>query len=70
MSWEDAVGARYSEHWHDEDEIIVVFDGSIMFTVQGKDYLVEAGDELVLPAGTRHQAVNCGKNRVRYFICS
>ncbi len=70
MPWEDAAGTIYSEHWHNEDEIIVVLDGSMKFIIQGAEYLVEAGDELVLPAGTRHEAVNTGRSRVRYLICS
>ncbi len=69
MSWEDAAGTRYSEHCHGEDEIIVVYDGTIRFIVHGDEYLVEAGDELVLPAGTKHQAVNSGRGPVQYFIC-
>jgi len=70
FSWQDSPGTTYSEHSHDHDEVIVVYSGAIKFTIAGKDYLLEAGDELILPAGTRHSAVNPGSEMVRYFICS
>ena len=52
------------------DEYIVVVEGSIEFTVLGQVYLMEPGDELVLPEGTMHSAYVPGDDPVHYLICS
>jgi Mannose-6-phosphate isomerase len=70
FSWRDPPGATYAEHCHSHDEVIVVARGAIEFTIGGQSYLLEAGDELILPEGTRHSAVNRGSVTVEYFICS
>jgi len=70
FSWYDPPGATYAEHYHGHDEVIVVSHGAIEFTIAGQSYLLEAGDELILPEGTRHSAVNRGSVTVEYFICS
>ena len=70
FSWQDLPGAAYSEHSHNHDEVIVVQSGAIKFTIAGEDYLLEAGDELILPAGTLHSAINPGDKTVSYLICS
>lgn len=70
FSWSDAPGATYSPHSHRHDETIVVIAGCIEFEIDGVRHLLEKGDELVLPAGTVHSAVNPGDKPVRYLICS
>ncbi len=68
--WQDSPGAVYSAHKHPHDEFIVVHSGSMLFTINGKDYRLEPGDMLVLPEGTMHVAHNDQTTPVRYFICS
>lgn len=70
FEWQDRPGNFYSPHQHGHDEFIVVQSGSIVFTIGGTNYRLEAGDMLVLPHGTVHSAVNDGKQTVHYFICS
>lgn len=70
FSWRDPPGATYAEHYHGHDEVIVVTRGAIEFTIGGQSYLLEAGDELILPEGTKHSAINRGSATVEYFICS
>ncbi|MCA9804116.1 MAG: cupin domain-containing protein [Cyanobacteria bacterium HKST-UBA02] len=70
FAWSDAPGATYSPHSHGHDETIVVIAGCIEFEIDGVRHLLEKGDELVLPAGTVHSAVNPGDKPVRYLICS
>ncbi|MGD9684523.1 MAG: cupin domain-containing protein [Candidatus Obscuribacterales bacterium] len=70
FAWSDAPGATYSPHSHGHDETIVVTAGCIEFEIDGVRHLLEKGDELVLPAGTVHSAVNPGDEPVRYLICS
>jgi len=68
--WQDRSGAVYDAHSHPHDEYIVVASGQIVFTIGAREYLLEAGDVLVLPAGTVHSAVNRGRQSVHYFICT
>lgn len=70
FSWEDRPGAYYSPHSHEHDEFIVVLSGSIKFTIAGRDYLLEPGDMLTLPAETVHSAVNDEHSSCRYYICT
>jgi quercetin dioxygenase-like cupin family protein len=68
FSWRDAAGSYYSLHQHDHDEYIIVCSGKIVFTVDGVDYELEPGDELILPANTVHTASVA--EAVKYFICT
>lgn len=70
FKWSDGPGTTYSPHCHSHDEYIVVVEGSIEFTVLGQVYLMEPGDELVLPEGTMHSAYVPGDDPVHYLICS
>src|SRR5579885_15010 len=70
FSWQDRPGAAYSAHSHPHDEYIVVHDGSIEFMINGHTYVLEAGDALLLPANTIHEAVNRGVKPVHYLICT
>ena len=70
FSWSDEPGTTYAPHQHGHDEIIVVVSGAIQFVIEGQDYHLEQGDELVLPRGTVHSAWAPGSVSVQYFICS
>ncbi|MBI1271948.1 cupin domain-containing protein [bacterium] len=70
FNWSDGPGTIYSPHCHSHDEYIIVVEGSIEFTVSGSVYLMEPGDELVLPEGTMHSAYVPGDDPVHYLICS
>lgn len=70
FSWQDAPGSYYSPHSHPHLEYIVVHSGCITFKIDGRNYLLEAGDALVLPANTTHEAINDGIATACYFICT
>ncbi len=58
MSWGNGPGARYTEHVHAHDKVLVVVDGSIRFFVSGGAHIdLAMGDRMDLPAGTGHGAV-------------
>jgi quercetin dioxygenase-like cupin family protein len=54
--WEDRPTATYAPHAHDHDESLWVIEGTITFGIGGTDYRLDAGDRLMLPAGTTHSA--------------
>lgn len=70
FTWKDSPGTRYSAHSHPHDEVIVVHEGSISFLIDGQEFLLQPGDELLLPANTRHSALSDGKTGAGYFVCS
>lgn len=65
--WEDAPGADYPPHSHDEDESIWIVGGEISFGIDGDEHLLRPGDRLMLPAGTVHTA-HAGPAGARYLI--
>lgn len=58
-SWSNGPGDRYGAHEHGYDKVLAVDSGSIAFGLPDDDRTVvlEVGDRLDLPAGTRHDAV-------------
>ena len=43
-------------HRHENEQMVIVIDGSIDFVIEGKQYHVEKGDVIVLPPSTEHGA--------------
>jgi quercetin dioxygenase-like cupin family protein len=55
-SWSNAPGFVYGEHQHPYHKVLICVSGSITFYTPQGDVLLEPGDRLDLPAGTRHSA--------------
>lgn len=56
-----SVGKENPPHWHpNTDEILHVAKGHIMHRVGDKEYEMKAGDTVVIPEGTIHNARNIG----------
>jgi len=49
-----AQGEEISSHKSEGDALVTVFEGIGRFTVNGQDYLLKAGDSMVMPAGLPH----------------
>jgi quercetin dioxygenase-like cupin family protein len=49
-----AKGEEISTHQSEGDALVSVLEGSGRFTVNGKNYLLQAGESLVMPAGLPH----------------
>jgi quercetin dioxygenase-like cupin family protein len=58
-SWSNGPGDRYAPHSHSYEKVLYCVDGSITFVLEadGRRIELEAGDRMVLPAGTVHGAV-------------
>lgn len=70
MEWQDAPASSYAPHSHPHDEYIVGLLGCMTFSIDRRDYRLEPGDALELPAFTEHAAVNQGKTAASYLICT
>lgn len=49
-------GTRFPEHTHEEAKIDAVVSGRFRLTVEGEEVVLEPGDWVEVPAGTRHTA--------------
>ena len=58
-SWSNGPGDRYAPHSHGYEKVLYCVEGSIRFELLngGRTLDLEAGDRMVLPAGTVHSAV-------------
>ena len=56
--WSNGPGDTYAAHSHGYDKVIVATSGSIVFHLiaTGRDFNLDAGERLELPAGTVHGA--------------
>jgi quercetin dioxygenase-like cupin family protein len=56
--WSNGPGDRYAEHTHPYHKLLYCTRGSIEFALaDGRRLPLNAGDRMLLPAGTRHSAV-------------
>ncbi|KAK0107335.1 hypothetical protein ONS95_004027 [Cadophora gregata] len=54
------VGGDIGDEVHTVDQALTFTSGKGKATINGKDQDVEAGDLMVVPAGTQHQFINTG----------
>ena len=55
-SWSNGPGDRYARHSHTYTKILYCVSGSIEFLLDDRAILLNAGDRMVLSAGTAHAA--------------
>ena len=64
--WTDPPGQVWSDFVHDVDELAMLLEGEIEFTVGEETLRPAIGEELLIPAGVRHTVVNVGSTRNRW----
>lgn len=65
--WVDPPGREWLDFVHQADERVVVQEGSIEFEVEGARAVLGPGDEVFIPAGSRHSVWNRGSSTARWF---
>jgi mannose-6-phosphate isomerase-like protein (cupin superfamily) len=55
-TWGNGPGDTYGWHEHGYHKVLFCLGGSIVFHTQDGDVVLDAGDRLDLPPGTRHAA--------------
>jgi len=65
--WVDPPGRVWADFIHDTDELVMVAEGKQEFEMSGRCYRPPIGEELLIPAGTRHSARNVGRVRSRWL---
>ncbi len=65
--WVDPPGREWLDFVHPADERVVVKEGEIEFEVEGARAMLGPGDEVLIPAGSRHSVWNRGSSTARWF---
>lgn len=54
--YDDPPNEEFPDHIHEREELAVIISGSLGVTMNGVNYLLKSGDELVFPAKMIHSA--------------
>lgn len=65
--WIDPPDQVWHDFQHDVDELVLLVDGECQIEMNGKTVRLGSGDELLIPAGTRHTVRNCGDRPARWL---
>jgi mannose-6-phosphate isomerase-like protein (cupin superfamily) len=65
--WVDPPGQAWLDFVHATDERVLVKEGQLEFEVEGARALLGPGDEVFIPAGSRHSVWNRGATTARWF---
>lgn len=65
--WVDPPGQVWSNYVHDVDELVLVVEGDVEFEFDGKTYRPVQGQELLIPARSRHTVRNLGRGESRWL---
>ncbi|HEB53736.1 MAG TPA: cupin domain-containing protein [bacterium] len=65
--WIDPPDQVWKDFEHDVDELILLVEGNCQIELDGRVVRMSAGDELMIPAGTRHTVRNCGDGPARWL---
>ncbi|HEX5411906.1 MAG TPA: cupin domain-containing protein [Terriglobia bacterium] len=65
--WVDPPGQEWIGFVHATDERVVVQEGSLEFEVEGARAMLGPGDQVLIPAGSRHSVWNRGSTTARWF---
>lgn len=52
-----------AEHAHDFDEYVICCQGRYVVTMEGREHVLEKGDELVIPGGVAHGGLCAASTR-------
>jgi len=50
-------GSRFAMHWHTYTETLMVLEGAVQVTIDGREYTATAGSYVILPARAHHAYV-------------
>lgn len=65
----NAVGTQFDgkTHWHDNEQILIVTEGSCRIVIEGKETEAHPGDLVFFPARSRHAVIGCGPEGCAYY---
>ena len=51
---EDLPGREYAYHYHDFHKLLIFLNGTVSYRVEGREYDLKPGDQVLIPAGEIH----------------
>ncbi|MGB3968865.1 MAG: cupin domain-containing protein [Planctomycetota bacterium] len=65
--WIDPPEQVWHDFLHDVDELVLLVEGDCQIEMNGRTVRLQSGDELLIPADTRHTVRNCGAGPARWL---
>jgi mannose-6-phosphate isomerase-like protein (cupin superfamily) len=65
--WLDPPGQVWADYVHDTDELIMLAEGEMELSFQGKTIRPRIGEEILIPALASHTVINTGKAANRWY---
>lgn len=65
--WIDPPDQVWHDFQHEVDEMILLLEGEIQVEMLGRTVRLLVGDELMIPAATRHTVRNCSGKQARWL---
>lgn len=65
--WIDPPNQVWHDFQHDVDEMVLLLEGESQIEMDGRTVRLQAGDEMRIPAGTKHTVRNCGEGPARWL---
>ncbi|KFE33393.1 cupin domain-containing protein [Thioclava atlantica] len=54
-------------HWHENEQLLVMVEGMVKLTIDGREMEAHPGDLVFFPAGSRHAAIGVGPDGAVYY---
>jgi mannose-6-phosphate isomerase-like protein (cupin superfamily) len=65
--WVDPPDQCWEDFVHKTEELVMVIEGQVEFEINGELHHPKAGEELYIPAGTRHSVRNIGRTTAKWL---
>jgi len=65
--WTDLPGQQWKNFVHEDDELLMLQEGTIEVTFQGSTIRPQVGEEIYIPAGAMHTVRNVGNTHSRWL---
>ena len=65
--WEDLPDRTWAGFMHAEDELMMLVEGRVELDIYGSTRVLLPGQEVLIPAGTRHTIRTMGGHHVRWL---
>lgn len=65
--WTDPPGQVWADFVHDVDELVMLIEGEMELSFQGKTIRPAVGEEVLIPARASHTVCNVGNTTSRWY---
>lgn len=65
--WTDPPGQVWANFVHETDELVMLIEGEIELSFNGRTWRPQMGEEILIPAGASHTVKNVGQTTSRWF---